>query len=72
MLTLAKNFFKEEDGLGTVEIVIIIAILVGLALIFRKNIYSFVDQVFERVFKEAGSTTGGLKESDITEHKLGE
>jgi len=52
-----KRFLTEEDGLGTVEIVVIIAILVGLAFIFRKQIYSLVDQIFSRIFDEAGNAT---------------
>lgn len=36
MLKMLKSYFKDDDGLGTVEIVIIVAILVGLALIFRE------------------------------------
>ena len=42
MLKLIKNFIHEEDGLGTVEIVIIIAVLVGVALIFRDSLIKFV------------------------------
>jgi len=38
VLKLIKNFIKEEDGLGTIEIVIIIAVLIAIALIFRKAI----------------------------------
>lgn len=56
-LAMVKNFFMEEDGLGTVEIVVIIAVLVGLALIFRKQLYNLVDQIFSRIFNAAGETT---------------
>ena len=35
MVNLLKNLLKEEDGIGTVEIVIIIAVLVGIALILQ-------------------------------------
>ncbi len=52
MLNLIKNFFIEEDGLGTVEIVIIIAVLVGLALIFRTQMFSFVNQIFASIFSD--------------------
>ena len=38
MLNLIKSFIKEEDGLGTVEIVIIIAVLIGIAFIFKRQI----------------------------------
>jgi Flp pilus assembly pilin Flp len=47
---LIKNFLKEEDGLGTVEIVVIIAVLVGIALIFRDAIIKFVTGIMSNVF----------------------
>lgn len=57
MFEIIKSFFKDEDGLGTVEIVIIIAVLIGIAFIFKKQIYSLVDQIFNRIFSDAGETT---------------
>lgn len=50
MLNMIKSFIKEEDGLGTVEIVIIIAVLVGIALIFRQAIVNFVVKIINQVF----------------------
>ncbi|HHW48866.1 MAG TPA: hypothetical protein GXX14_09650 [Clostridiaceae bacterium] len=50
MLKTIKNFIKEEDGLGTVEIVIIIAVLVGIALIFRDAIINFVKRIMSGIF----------------------
>ena len=50
MFSLLNNFFKEEDGLGTVEIVIIVAILVGIALIFRTAIIDFVKGILGQIF----------------------
>lgn len=52
MADLVKRFLKEEDGLGTVEIVIIIAVLVGIALIFRDAIIKFVTGIMENVFAD--------------------
>lgn len=51
MMNAIKGFLREEDGLGTVELVVIIAVLVGVALIFRTQIFSFVDQILDKVFK---------------------
>jgi vacuolar-type H+-ATPase subunit I/STV1 len=51
------SLYNDESGLGTVEIVMIIAILVGLALIFRSQIFSFVNQLFEKIFSSAGDST---------------
>ena len=50
MLNMLKSFLKEEDGLGTVEIVVIIAVLVGIALIFKDAIIKFVTGIMEGVF----------------------
>ncbi len=44
--------FVREDGLGTVEIVVIIAVLVGIALIFRDAIINFVTDIMEGVFAD--------------------
>lgn len=45
MLEILKNFIKDEDGISTVEIVVIIAILVGIALLFKNSIVSFVKKI---------------------------
>jgi Flp pilus assembly pilin Flp len=52
LLSLMKNFIKEEDGMGTVEIVIIVAVLVAIALIFRKAIYNFVKEIVGKIQKD--------------------
>ncbi len=52
MKCFLKNFLSEEDGLGTVEIVVIIAVLVGIALIFRDAIIKFVTNIMQSVFAD--------------------
>jgi len=56
MNKLIKSFLSEEDGLGTVEIVIIIAVLVGIALIFRDAIIKFVTSIMESIFADQNIT----------------
>lgn len=46
-----KRFWREEDGMGTVEIVIIIAVLVAIALIFKDSITQFAKKLMEKFFK---------------------
>ena len=41
-----KAFFMEEDGLGTIEIIILIIVLIGLALLFQDKIRDFVGGMF--------------------------
>lgn len=49
MLKTIKRFLIEEDGLGTVELVLLIAVLVGLALMFRTAIKAFVEKVLKSI-----------------------
>lgn len=45
-----KRFINEEDGMGTVEVVIIIAVLVALALVFNKAIIAFAKGLMTKFF----------------------
>ena len=46
-----KKLWKDERGMGTVEIVIITAILVGLALLFREQIVTFLNNILAKTFE---------------------
>ncbi|MDQ2085707.1 Flp1 family type IVb pilin [Herbivorax sp. ANBcel31] len=69
---MIKKFLKEEDGLGTVEIVIIIAVLVAIALIFRRAIFDFVNGIMDRIFTDQveEETTKGIP-TPISEEESG-
>ncbi|NLZ71733.1 MAG: hypothetical protein GX909_04440 [Clostridiaceae bacterium] len=45
-----KRKIKDNSGLGTLEIVLIIAVLVAVALIFRKELTSFANSLIQKVF----------------------
>ncbi|SKC37798.1 Flp1 family type IVb pilin [Maledivibacter halophilus] len=49
MLKTIKHHLKKEDGLGTVEIVLLVAILVGLALIFKEAIVEFLQSILGNI-----------------------
>ncbi len=55
MCNMIKNFFKEEDGIGVVEIILIIVVLIGLVLIFKKQLTSIVNDIFSTITDKAGS-----------------
>ena len=44
-----REFFSEEDGMGTVEIILIIVVLVGLVIIFKSQITQVVNTLFEKI-----------------------
>lgn len=45
-----KKKLNDESGLGTLEIVLIIAVLVAIALIFRAELTSFANSLIDKVF----------------------
>lgn len=49
MLKNWKDFIREEDGMGTVEIILIIVVLVGLVIIFKSQITSLVNSIFTKI-----------------------
>lgn len=50
-----KNFVKEEDGMGTVEIILIIVVLIGLVIIFKEQLRSLVESVFEKITTDSNT-----------------
>lgn len=50
---LWKNFCEEEDGMGTVEIILIIVVLVGLVIIFKSQISELVESIFQKITSQA-------------------
>lgn len=50
-----KNFLREEEGLGTVEIILIIVVLIGLVIIFKEQLRSLVETVFEKITTDSNT-----------------
>lgn len=47
-----KEFIREEDGMGTVEVILIIVVLVALVVIFKKEITKIVNSLFEKITEQ--------------------
>ena len=47
-----RDLIREEEGMGTVEIILIIVVLVGLVILFKDRITSLVDNIFDKITKE--------------------
>lgn len=48
------QFLKEEDGMGTVEVILIIVVLVGLVVIFKDRITEIVEDLFKKITSQTG------------------
>lgn len=50
---MLKNFLLDEQGMGTVELVLIIAALVAIAVALRKYIFGWFDANVTKAFEGA-------------------
>ncbi len=57
-MQLIKDFLKEDEGMGVVEIVLIIVVLVALVVIFKDQITALVQNVWNSINKDAKSIYG--------------
>ena len=53
-----KAYAKDDAGMGTVEIILIIVVLIGLVLIFKTQMTSLVKSIFDTITQKSGSITG--------------
>lgn len=51
-MNIVKEFLYEEDGIGVVEIILIVVVLIGLVIIFRTNIEALVNKIFTTINKK--------------------
>lgn len=50
-----KEFIWEEKGMGTVEVILIIVVLIGLVIIFKKQLRTLVTKVFEKITEDSNT-----------------
>lgn len=47
--TQLMDFMREEDGVGVIEIVLILVVLIGLVLIFKGRIIALLKDTFDEI-----------------------
>ncbi len=48
-MKILSRFIKEEDGIGVVEIILILVVLIGLVIIFKSQLTSIVNTIFSKI-----------------------
>ncbi len=48
-----KAFLAEEDGMGVVEVILIIVVLISLVTVFKSQISSLVNMILDKITKNA-------------------
>ena len=47
-----KNFLMEEDGVGVVEMIVVV--LIGIVVLFKKKLTTLVSDIFTTIKERAG------------------
>ena len=50
-----KNFWEDQRGMGIVEVILIIVVLIGLVIIFKTKITEVVNSIFEKIVSQSSS-----------------
>ncbi|MCD8014088.1 MAG: holin, BlyA family protein [Lachnospiraceae bacterium] len=50
-----KAFLQEEEGVGVVEIILILVVLISLVLIFKEQLTSIVNSIFSKITSQSNS-----------------
>ena len=48
-----KRFLTEEDGVGVIEVVLILVVLIGLVIVFKTQINKLLTAIFKEINKQA-------------------
>lgn len=44
-----KQFFMDETGVGVIELVLVLVVLIGLVIIFKKQITTLLENIFKEI-----------------------
>lgn len=50
---LLKRFLREEDALGTVELILIIVVLISLVALFKNQLVSLVNNILSKITSQS-------------------
>lgn len=48
-----RDFLQEEDGVGVVEVILILVVLIGLVIIFKSQLTNLVNSIFKRIISQS-------------------
>ena len=49
-----KEILKDESGITSVEIILVLVVLIGLVLIFKEEMTEIVNNIFETITNQTG------------------
>ncbi len=47
------NTLKNDEGIGVVEVILILVVLIGLVIIFKSQLTDIVNSIFKKIVSES-------------------
>lgn len=51
-MKMALDLLREEEGMGTIEVILIIVVLVGLVIVFEEQMGKIINSLFTKITKQ--------------------
>lgn len=55
MKQFVKEFLREEEAIGTIEMILLCVVLIGLVIIFKDQLTSLVTNILSKITKQSNS-----------------
>lgn len=55
LVKTAREFVREEDAVGVVEIILILVVLISLVIIFKDQLTNLVNAILSKITKQSNS-----------------
>ena len=53
MRRMLRKIWREEDGINTIELVLVLVVLIALVIIFKNQLTSLVNQIFDKITSQS-------------------
>lgn len=48
-----KNALQNEEGISTIELILVLVVIIGLIIIFKSQLTSLVESIFQKITSES-------------------
>lgn len=48
-----KNALQNEQGISTIELILVLVVIIGLVIIFKSQLTSLVESIFQKITSES-------------------
>lgn len=50
-----QEFLEDESGAGVVEIILVLVVIIGIVIIFKKQLTNLVNSIFSKIVSQSNS-----------------